>query len=946
MFLRLRALALCLTLVTGTARAQTLANPHLRARFGPRGLVALTDLATNTTDTWRADHASITIGGQALDTRALPAPVSERTDTSITYTFSANAWKLHVTYTLGPTHRFLTKQLSVSALAARSFHVDSVTLLRSRFARAATDEFRPTSARQNLGTHDYGVALRFGARHSLLLIAQNPFLLVTSGGADASIAYAPDMDWHGGRGTYATDKAFIAPVALSGMRVPAEMTPEWQPLTRGTPGLDEAEISAFTGVVRANFIYEPASPINVFVGWCANDYQIDVGTAAGRTEYTRLLDQAQAVGAQYVLYAPSNSAVSRREQSVDDWSWEHVLWLGLGQQIRRNAWDPRESAMPASVQEMLDAAKARNLKLLAYVYPVLPFAQNAEWLVPSRNDPKRQAANLGNRALQDWLIEELVAFHHRTGIAGFSFDHTFLTYQGASRYAQWNGWRRVMEELRRRVPDIVIDGRQAHHLYGPWSYLAGSYPHPTFHDEQPESFTPYPDLHFDRVSANRERYTAYRYRTYEFTPNEMVPGFMTHQTPRLDETDDMPQAMTPDRGKVILPFRARDWDYLGWKYSVLSSIAVGGWNNVINMIPARDSAENASFGEPDRAWLRGWLAWTATHKELLRRTRHILGQPALGKIDGTAMFDGDHGYLFLFNPDPRARAAAIALDAGLGLTSGDRYVVREVHPLAGRALAGAGSPVFARGDSLRVTLAGGSALVLEVSAAPATLTEPLLAGATGTVRLSHDTAFVDGATAESGTRAALRIALPTAAAVRVAMVNGAGAPAFTRSGNAISIPVRFGDTDIAPMMAVSAAWDSTFTGGRISGTITVPNAVAAQLTARRASWAIPWTAEDYRTTWLAPERLLLWVPYAGADDSWEARLTIDGRPVELRKAYTAIQTERSTFTGFYADLSLLDAGRPYRFTLDLPRTRAGQFLGAFLENIEPVYAPAVPLARP
>ena len=93
-----------------------------------------------------------------------------------------------------------------------------------------------------------------------------------------------------------------------------------------------------------------------------------------------------------------------------------------------------------------------------------------------------------------------------------------------------------MEELRRRIPDIVIDGRQAYHLYGPWGWLAGSFPHPTFNDEQPESFMPFPDLHFDRVSADRERWTAYRYRNYEFTPSELVPGFITHQTSRADDT--------------------------------------------------------------------------------------------------------------------------------------------------------------------------------------------------------------------------------------------------------------------------------------------------------------------------------------------------------------------------------------------------------------------------
>ena len=38
----------------------------------------------------------------------------------------------------------------------------------------------------------------------------------------------------------------------------------------------------------------------------------------------------------------------------------------------------------------------------------------------------------------------------------------------------------------------------------------------------------------------------------------------------------------------MILFAFRDWDYLGWKYSLISSIAVGGLNNVINMIPARD----------------------------------------------------------------------------------------------------------------------------------------------------------------------------------------------------------------------------------------------------------------------------------------------------------------------------------------------------------------------
>ena len=721
------------------------------------------------------------------------------------------------------------------------------------------------------------------------------------------------------------------------------MTPEWQPLAPGTPGLDDAEVAAFTGMVRAHMLYAPQTPVNVFVGWCANDYQIDVGTAAGRDEYRRVFDQAASVGAQYVLYAPSNSAVSRREESMDEWSWEHVLWLGLGQKIRRNDWDPRTSVIPPSVAEMLDAARARKLGLLAYVYPVLPFSQNPDWLVPARRDSTRKAASLGHRALQDWLIEGLVAFHKRTGIAGYSFDHTFLTYQGTSGYAQWYGWRRVMEELRRRIPDIVIDGRQAHHLYGPWSYLAGSYPHPTFNDEQPESFTPYPDLHFDRVSANRERYTAYRFRNYEFTPNELVPGFMTHQTPRLDDTEDMPATKTADRGIVINRFRARDWDYLGWRYSVLSSIAVGGWNNVINMIPARDSAEHASFSDADKAWLRGWLAWTAKNTELLRRTRHILGQPALGKIDGTTMIDGDHGYIFLFNPDPRRLSARIPLDASIGLTRGARLLLEEVHPLAGRNIGKLNSGAYRRGDTLDITLDGGSALVLNVTGARATATAPLLFGATGRARIVRGVLLLDDVRGEAGSRSELTVVLPAGARIASAEVNGSPARIATRRGSTLTIPVRFGNATFRRMEPV-VTWNPEFTGGQVSGTLTIPRQVFDQLRARRAAWPIPWVEDDYRTTWLVPERLLLWAPFSSPDARWDALLRIDGAPVPLHKAYTAIHVKApGTFTGFYADISALEPDRAYRFDLTLPSTSRGQFLGLYVENVEPEYVPATPI---
>jgi len=307
---------------------------------------------------------------------------------------------------------------------------------------------------------------------------------------------------------------------------------------------------------------------------------------------------------------------------------------------------------------MVTYAKQKRVGLLAYVYPSVPFAANSSWLVKKlkRDDDGFAYATLSSRDFQDYLIRNLITFKRRTGIAGYSFDYTWLNLPGSSSYSQWFGWRRIMEVLRRAEPSIVIDGRQSYQEYGPWSWLAGNYPHPTGNDEQPESFKPYPDLHFDRVSADRTRFVNYWYRNYQFAPQQVIPGYATHQTERsMDVNGDSQEAKM-----MYTRFRPRDWDYLGYRYSFLSSIATGGWNNVVNVIPARDPEEARYFSAEDKAWIRNWLAWTVEHKEYLLHTRTILDQPAIGNVDGTSMMIGDKGYLFLFNPNYKQLPAAFA----------------------------------------------------------------------------------------------------------------------------------------------------------------------------------------------------------------------------------------------------------------------------------------------
>jgi hypothetical protein len=918
-------------LLAASGWAAGLSNGQVSAEFGDRGLASLHDEASRATYHFNSEDFRISIGGQTYSSASLAAPERKSTESAVEYAYAAGPYKLAVIYELRPEWRFVSKQIVITDGPKGRFKLDEIAVFTGSLAEPVKEAHLIARANPRLGTRDYGAFLRFERSRGLLVTAQNPFLEFDRDGAHLSLSYKPAMEWDLAWGPFEADRGLLAPYSLTGETQPEKMLPEWQlgPDESGD-GLDDAEVATYTDLVQAFLLYRPAHPLNLMVGWCANDYQIDIATPEGRAEYKRILDTAADVGAEHVLFAPANSAVSKRPESTDDWKWEYVTWLGLGEKIRRNEWDPATGAIPDDVREMLDYARSKRLGLLAYVYPVLGFQQNPAWLVAGGT-----RANLGIRAFQDWLIGALEGFYRHTGITGYSFDHTFLNLDGASRYAQWYGWRRVLESLRRDLPEIVIDGRQAYQNYGPWTWLAGSYPHPTSTDEQPESFVSFPDLHIDRVSADRERYTAWRYRNYEFAPSEIVPGFITHQTPRNDDSGHM-----PEQDGVLTPFRRRDWDYLGWKYSLLSSIAIAGWNNVIDMLPARDMEEFRSFSAADRDFFRHWIDWADVHKEYLRHTLPILGAPAIGKVDGTAAFLDDGGYLFLFNPNGRRAEATLVLDSSIGLTQEGRYVVRELYPRQEMLVGRPDAALYTYGDPLTRDLDGGSAMVLEVERAVRD-EEPQLFNSPGSARIEDGVVRLKDLRGEAGTTEVVQVLVPSGPKITAVDVDGAVTSVKPNRFGVVEVPVSFAGARFRHYEQVDS-YRKDFTGGTVTATFSVPQRVFDQLAARRKAWPIPWTDEDRRSTWLDPARLLLFVQIAEPDDRWEASLKIDGQAVPLLKGYASVRANRRNFTGFYADVSGIAPEKAHRLELELPKgLKPGQYQGVFFENVETEYTAPV-----
>lgn len=935
---RIAALALSILAAGACTAAQSAAvqgstppeldNGILAVRFDARGMTEIEGHLLKRVYRIAGDEFSVHAGVGDIRSEQLPEPEVSRERSAIIYTFAARGYHVRVVYELRAGWAFVSKQVFVIADApSGSFHVGEVQPVRLQLADRPISTYIPQnrSWSKRTGGKDFGAFFRFADHAGLFVLVQNPFLDVTHDGAGFGLAYSADMDWNPADGPFPLDRVCMGPYALTGRSVPVEMIPEWKWAPAGAqPGgeiEDEAEIEAFEDCVRAFRLPAPARSTKIEIGWTLNDYQMDIATRDGREEYKRVIDRAAALGLDHLLFAPSNSELALTKDDTDSWHWEHVLWLGLGQKIRKGEWSPETGTIPASVQEMLDYAKTKNVKLVAYVYPILPFTANPAWLVGEH----RNAANLGFRSLQDWLIKNLLAFYRRTGIGGYAFDYTFLNQPGASEYAQWWGWRRVMEALRGAEPDIVMDGRQSYQNYGPWSWLAGSYPHPTSTDEQPESFVPFPDLHFDRVSADRERYTAYRYRIRDFCPPELMPGYIAHQTPRNDDKGDL----------VETEFRQRDWDYLGWRYSLISSIAVGGLNNVSDMIPARDAAEYERFSAADIAFFRQWIEWTDANRAYLLHTRFILGQPAMGRVDGTSAMIGDRGYIFLFNPNARKLTASFKLDASIGLGGGDaeQFVLREIYPSDGRRIGSARAAFWRRGDSVSIPMDGASALVLQIEPAQKTIELPMIFNVLGRAELLGEKLTLTGVRGEPGTSEDVTVLLPEGKKVSKVSVNGEDAR-FTRSGDVVSLRVKFSGEAFDHMQQVGE-YDPSFAGGNFKGRFRIPQRIFDQLKARQAAWPIRWTENDAKTPWLEPQRLLLFVQIAEPSDQMPVSLKLNGETFELRKAYSSVWPDARSFVGFYADVSSLEAGREYEVELQFPPLRSGQFQGLFFENVEP-----------
>ena len=310
----------------------TLANDKLRLQFDGKGLLSMEDFALGKTFHFKTDHFRVEIDEKPIDGAGLRADGVNVEPSRLTYTFSAEPYKIDIVYELRASWRFVSKQVLVSGLQEGSFSVTGAEPLQFEPAERISDLYVQNSQYPRiissgaagfagpLADHDPGLDesgmksyvafLRMEEAQGLFTLLQNPFFECARAGQVFSLRYAPEMEWQAAWGPFPCDRACLGPYRLSGRKIPKEPVPEWRLAKSELDGQDEAEVDAVTECVREFLMTHPRKSVRMHCSWYENDYEIDISIAQGREEYKRIIDSAAAIGCDHITFAPGNLEVS------------------------------------------------------------------------------------------------------------------------------------------------------------------------------------------------------------------------------------------------------------------------------------------------------------------------------------------------------------------------------------------------------------------------------------------------------------------------------------------------------------------------------------------------------------------------------------------------------------------------------------------------------------
>ncbi|MCC6486467.1 MAG: hypothetical protein IT364_03130 [Candidatus Hydrogenedentes bacterium] len=286
----------------------------------------------------------------------------------------------------------------------------------------------------------------------------------------------------------------------------------------------------------------------------------------------------------------------------------------------------------------------------------------------------------------------------------FATDHGHPAGED-SVYHQICGLIRFMETLAAVDPDMMVWSNS-----GNWAEFLPkiAWSNPNLYLTDPYIATPWPGLNMTRLldDARREqmvslhygRFVPYRSFTncqYFFSQNSIVPDIRNYQ------------------------------------YGALSSIAVTPNLCLAEIRPWMDRLP-APRQDEVKAFYSYWTQFLREHFALWKSTYHVGNDPAPGGVELYGHANGDHGYVFVVNPNYSSATVEVPLDERLGFHGEGSCEVRELYPVEHLLLTDQGpTPPF--GSFVTIEAPAQQVRVLEVRPASTTIDIPRVYGIRATL---------------------------------------------------------------------------------------------------------------------------------------------------------------------------------------------------------------------
>ncbi len=249
----------------------------------------------------------------------------------------------------------------------------------------------------------------------------------------------------------------------------------------------------------------------------------------------------------------------------------------------------------------------------------------------------------------------------------------------------YKGWRRCIElmgRLKEENPGLFIQGFYGTKNFGLWG-LKHVDQHEVLNEQTIIVSTKHKQISDDRQNADGLRFQNNWSMRFRFTP-PVTGHALVH---RISEGNFRPELI-------------KAWDYYGWKYSVMSSLAIAG-----SFMPTILPYETELVpGYVD--FYQKWGKWAKDNFELVNYIEPFGEQVQCGSIDGYSRIKGDQGFVFLFNGNPRPAEITFEVGDEINLQEEGTFQFTELYPSErGKFLLDEnGKSTFTRGDKARMVV--------------------------------------------------------------------------------------------------------------------------------------------------------------------------------------------------------------------------------------------------